>query len=130
MSITGIGPVFAAGILAEIGDISCFSGHEKLSKYAGFTWKQNQSGDFSAEERKKTHAFNTYLKYYISQATQMSVVYNFDFTTPFYWQKFNETKTHKQKRALVLTSRKMIRLIFSLLRGKKMYTSMVHQNDE
>ena len=122
MSITGIGPVFAAGILAEIGDVSYFPSEAKLARYAGLFWKENQSGDFRAEDKRSSSSCNNYLKYYITQATQMSVYYGFDFTTPYFWDKYNETKTHKQKRALVLTSRKMIRLIYALLRDNKLYS--------
>lgn len=34
-SIPGIGPVIAAGILSEIGDIHAFKSHESLAKYTG-----------------------------------------------------------------------------------------------
>lgn len=37
-SIDGIGPVFAAGILSEIGDITAFHSQDALAKYAGLTW--------------------------------------------------------------------------------------------
>jgi transposase len=35
MSIKGIGPVFAAGIIAEVGDINRFPNQAALGKYAG-----------------------------------------------------------------------------------------------
>ena len=41
-SIPGIGPVFSAGIMAEIGDINRFGNHAQLAKYAGLAWKQHQ----------------------------------------------------------------------------------------
>ena len=37
-SIPGIGPVWASGILAEIGDITAFHSSDALAKYAGLTW--------------------------------------------------------------------------------------------
>lgn len=49
-SIDGIGPVFAGGIIAEIGDITAFHSSDALAKYAGLTWKSNQSGDFDGED--------------------------------------------------------------------------------
>ncbi|MEG0547813.1 MAG: IS110 family transposase, partial [Coprobacillus sp.] len=69
-------------------------------------------------------------KYYIIQATQLSVIHGFDFTSSFFKKKYNEASTHKQRRALVLTSRKLIRLIFVLLRDNKMYVSVSHDTDE
>lgn len=38
-SIPGVGPVYAAGLLAEIGQIEHFDNQTKLAKYAGLTWK-------------------------------------------------------------------------------------------
>ncbi|MFR1298012.1 MAG: transposase [Coprobacillus cateniformis] len=83
MSITGIGPVFAAGILSEIGDISYFKSDASLAKYAGFHWKKNDSGNFIADEKHSANSCNKYLKYYITQSTQMSVMHGFDYTTSF-----------------------------------------------
>ena len=40
-SIPGIGPVFTAGILAEIGQVERFEDQAKLAKYAGLYWKRN-----------------------------------------------------------------------------------------
>ena len=35
MSIPGVGPVYAAGLIAEIGQIERFENQAKLAKYAG-----------------------------------------------------------------------------------------------
>lgn len=126
MSIRGIGPVFAAGILSEIGDISFFKNHAALAKYAGFQWSKNESGKFSADDKHAINSCNKYLKYYITQATQMSVVHGFDFTSNYYYEKYSEPCHHKHRRALVLTSRKLVRLIYSLLRDNKLYVPVSH----
>ena len=68
-SIPGVGPVFAAGILAEIGDISAFHSDDALAKYAGLTWRNCDSGDFVSEETPVFRAGNTYLRYFIGEAT-------------------------------------------------------------
>jgi hypothetical protein len=41
----------------------------------------------------------------------------------FYYKKFGEVKTHQHKRALALTSRKLIRLIFGLLANNQLYSA-------
>jgi len=41
----------------------------------------------------------------------------------FYHKKFDEVKTHQHKRALALTSRKLIRLIFGLLANHQLYSA-------
>ena len=48
ISIPGLGPVFSAGIMAEIGDINRFENHAQLAKYTGLAWTQYQSGNFEA----------------------------------------------------------------------------------
>ncbi|PJI52201.1 IS110 family transposase, partial [Methylobacterium radiotolerans] len=62
LSIPGIGPVSAALMIAEIGDISRFETEAKLAKYAGLTWRTKQSGNFRAEETFMTKTGNVYLR--------------------------------------------------------------------
>ena len=40
-SVKGIGPVYAAGLLAEIGDVNRFDSQASLAKYAGLVWNQH-----------------------------------------------------------------------------------------
>ncbi|WP_096822762.1 IS110 family transposase, partial [Lactococcus garvieae] len=48
-SVPGIGKVFAAGIIAEIGQIERFKDHPQVAKYAGLNWKETQSGNTSSQ---------------------------------------------------------------------------------
>ena len=41
----------------------------------------------------------------------------------FYQKKYAEVKTHQHKRALALTARKFVRLIFGLLAKNQLYSS-------
>ena len=50
LSIPGIGPVYAGGILAEIGTITAFTSQDAVAKYAGLFWKQSQSGNYKADD--------------------------------------------------------------------------------
>ena len=63
-SVNGIGPVYSAGIIAEIGDINRFPNQASLAKYAGLVWSQHQSGDFEAQNTRMIQSGNRYLKYY------------------------------------------------------------------
>lgn len=121
-SIDGIGPVFAAGILAEIGDISAFYSQDALAKYAGLTWTKSQSGNFEADESRMTKAGNRYLRYYLGEAAN-SMKNHVPEYRDFYNKKYNEVPKHKHKRALALTSRKLVRLIFGLLTKEKLYST-------
>ena len=50
------GPVYSAGIVAEIGPIARFPSDDALAKYAGLTGRTHQSGHFDAEDRPLTRA--------------------------------------------------------------------------
>lgn len=120
-SVKGIGDVFAAGIVAETGDIKRFKDHNALAKYAGLTWNQHQSGEFEAEDTSRTRTGNKYLRYYLIQAAD-SVRKHVPEYKYFYQKKYDEVPKHKHKRALVLTARKLVRLVFSLLNTRQLYT--------
>lgn len=120
-SIPGVGPVWAAGILAEIGDITAFHSADALAKYAGLTWRRNDSGDFVAEDTPVTKAGNTYLRYFIGEATN-SVRRHVSEYGEYYARKYAEVPKHQHKRALALTSRKFVRLVFGLLVRNQLYT--------
>ena len=122
ISIPGIGPVFASGILAEIGSITSFSSNDALAKYAGLTWRIKESGDYSADETNMTKTGNKYLRYYLIEAAN-SVKNNVPEFNKYYHKKFDEVTSHQHKRALALTSRKLVRLIFGLLTKNQIYSS-------
>lgn len=121
-SVKGIGPVFASGIIAEIGDIHKFDDQAALAKYAGLTWRKNQSGKFTAQDTFITKTGNRYLRYYIIEATTKMILYHPEYKA-FYDRKGNEVSKNKHKRALALTARKFVRLIFALLRKNQLFTS-------
>ena len=67
-SIPGIGPVYCAGILAEVGHIHRFKDQASLAKYAGLTWSKHQSGKFTADETNMIRSGNRYLSLYLVEA--------------------------------------------------------------
>lgn len=119
-SIKGIGLVFAAGISAELGSTSRFKGQSSAGKYAGLTWKKRASGEFTAEETPRNKTGNSYLRYYLVQASNSLRVHNERFRK-YYWKKYQEVPKHQHKRALVLTARKVLRLCFAMLRDQSLY---------
>lgn len=120
-SIPGIGPVWAAGMLSEIGAITAFHSSDSLAKYAGLTWLRNDSGDFVSEDNHISKAGNTYLRYYLGEAANSVRRYIPEYTA-FYEKKYAEVTKHQHKRALALTSRKLVRLVFGLLVKNQLYT--------
>lgn len=120
-TIPGIGPVFCAGILAEIGCIDRFKSQASVAKYAGLVWTKHQSGKFQAEETNMIRSGNRYLRFYLVEAANSVKRYDPEFNT-YYQKKYHEVPKHKHKRALVLTARKLVRLVDALLRNDQIYT--------
>ena len=119
-TIPGLGPVFAAGIVSEIGDVRRFEREESLAKFCGLTWRRHQSGEFEGEGRPLTKTGNAYLRYYMVEAAN-SVRLSCPEFGSYYQKKFREATRHRHRRALVLTARKLVRLVHSMLRSGRIY---------
>ncbi|GAA2930804.1 IS110 family RNA-guided transposase [Enterococcus raffinosus] len=120
LSVPGLGPVYTAGLIAEIGQIERFDDQSKLAKYAGLTWTKNQSGNSQSENTPLNRSGNRYFCYYLIEATNRVRITLPEFKE-YYQKKKNEVPKHKHKRALVLTGRKFVRLIDVLLRNGQLY---------
>lgn len=129
----GLGPILVAGCLSEIQDTSRFitgtkfdrklkrlrsrtyrDGQAAVAKLAGLWWPTNDSGRFQAQERHLAQERNPYLRYWLVQAAHTLQRHQPEYAA-YYWRKFYEVRAHQHKRALVLTARKAVRLIFALL---------------
>jgi len=119
-SVPGIGPVFASGILAEIGDINMFGSHRQLAKLAGIAWTEHQSGNFTASQTRLIHSGNRFLRHYFMEAANSVRVHDPVFAE-YYAKKKAEPKQFTHKRALALTARKLVRLVFFLLKSNQLY---------
>lgn len=121
-SIPGIGRVYSAGIIAEIGDIHRFESHASVAKFAGLVWNRNQSGDFEAEHSHMIKSGNRYLRYYLLEAANSVRRCDPEFRR-YYDRKFHEVNKFQHKRALALTARKLVRLVFRLLKDNRLYST-------
>ena len=119
-SVNGIGPVYSAGIIAEIGDINRFPNQAALAKHAGLVWSQHQSGDFEVQNTRLIKSGNRYLKYYLCEAAMSLVRCDAEYSR-FYHLKYKEVNKYQHKRALALTARKFVRLVFRLLKDNCLY---------
>ena len=119
-SIKGIGPVLSAGIIAEVGDINRFDNQAKLAKYSGLAWKQHQSGTFTGQNTRMIKTGNRYLKYYLCEAAMSLVSCDAEYRH-YYDLKYKEVNKYQHKRALALTARKFVRLVFRLLKDNRLY---------
>lgn len=131
-SIPGIGPVYAAGILAEIQDVNRFmtdpkgrqrrqhDGQAALAKFAGLWWPRKESGDFKGEDRRLAKTGNRYLRYYFVEAANKVRQFEPEYRA-FYARKYAGANRHHHRRAVTLTARKLVRLVFSLLLNDRDY---------
>ena len=119
-SIPGIGKVYSAGIIAEIGDIHRFDSQASVAKFAGLVWHKNQSGDFEAMHSQMIKSGNRYLRYYLLEAANSVRRCDSEFRR-YYDLKFHEVNKFQHKRVLALTARKLVRLVFRLLKDNRLY---------
>lgn len=120
-TIPGFGPVFSAGIIAEIAGVERFDYNEaKVAKYAGLRWRQHGSADFQAEDTPLSRAGNDHLRYYFCEAANAVRMRDADYKT-YYERKYHEVRKHRHKRAIVLTARKLVRLVVRLLTTNQPY---------
>ncbi len=128
-SVPGLGPVWTAGLVAEIGNIHRFADHGAVAQYAGLVWKVHQSGAFEADDTPLTKTGNTYLRYYLVEAANSVRVHCPEYTA-YYQAKKAQSVTHAHKRALVLTARKLVRLVDALLRTDTLYRPLAHHQGQ
>ena len=119
-SAPGLGPVWTAGLVAEIGNIHRFPNEAALAHYAGLVWQPHESGRFQAQDTVLSKAGNTYLRYYLVEAANSVRLHCAEYRD-FYQAKLAQSPKHAHKRALVLTARKLVRLVDALLRAGALY---------
>jgi transposase len=129
LSVQGLGPVITAGIVAEIADIQRFPDQPQLAKFVGLVWRKHASGQFTAEETRLAKMGNVYLRYYLVEGANLMRQHNLEYKA-YYQRKFAEVPKHQHKRALVLTARKLIRLVFALLTKNQSYVRPQAKSDQ
>lgn len=118
MTIPGISYVTAAFILAEIGDINNFDSPAKLQAFAGLDPSTYQSGKFTATHSTMVKRGSKYLRWALLTATRLVCMRDKTFND-YKNQKLAEGKHYFV--ALSHTSKKLIRVIFYLLKTNHSY---------
>ena len=114
ITIKGLGAVITAGILAEIIDVLRFPEEKHLAQFMGLTWQKSSSGGFVSQNTRLTKVGNVYLRYYFIMGANLLRQHNLEYKA-YYWRKYQEVSKYQHKRALVLTARKLVRLVHALL---------------
>jgi transposase len=114
ITVKGLGPVITAGLLAEIVDVARFPEHKHMAQYFGISWAKRSSGGMVSQYTRMTKVGNPYGRYYFVLGADQLRKFNLEYKA-FYWRKYNEVSKYQHKRALVLTARKLVRLVHALL---------------
>ena len=114
-SITGIGDILAAGILAEYESIDKFDNPGQLAAFAGIEPSENQSGTHDGGGKMVKHG-SPHLRRYLIQAAGNMLVHN-PILYEYYLKKKSEGKCHKV--ALSHVARRLTRIIFYLEKNDK-----------
>lgn len=114
-SISGIGTITGAIIIAKIGNIQRFESAEKLVAFAGIDPVIKESGKFRSE-RSISKRGDPVLRTAIYQSTLVAIRCN-PVISEFYYRLVG--RGMPKKKALVASSRKMCHIIFSVLKNNK-----------
>jgi transposase len=121
-SIPGIGVLTAATILAEVGDFSAFSSPNKLVAFFGIDPSVNQSGEFIGTRNKMSKRGSRLLRRVIFTTALANIrsKRNGDKTNPVLYEFYQKKCTNKPKKvALGAVMRKLVNIIFAVMRDKK-----------
>ena len=117
-SISGVGIITGAMIISEIGDINNFQTPHQLLAFAGLDPVVNQSGEFESSHNKPSKRGSKYLRWAIHQVS--AGIWKWDKTfKEYYDKKIKEGKHHYV--AIGHIDKKLVRVIFSLLKNKKSF---------
>lgn len=117
-SIVGIGPVTAATILGEIGDIQRFDSLEKLVGYTGIDARVYQSGQFTGSELHMSKRGSPYLRRAVWLAASVARQHDPELRA-YYERKRAEGKHHNT--VIGALCRKLLARIFVVLKEQRPY---------
>lgn len=117
-TIPGFGPLTAATLAGEIGNIERFDAETSLALYSGMTRLDNSSGKFIGS--KNTRQVNTHAKAAMMVAVARHID-NVPESRVYYDKKRAEGKTHNQ--AIRALGRHLIRVIWSMLKNDRDYVA-------
>jgi len=118
MSIPGVGFTTAAAIMAEIGNIDVFSKPKKLVGWSGLAPAINESAGKSSNGH-ITKKGNKFLRTILVLAAN-SIVISKQNKLKFFYQRIKAKRGHKK--AIVALARKLVSIIYHLLKFKEMYS--------
>jgi len=117
-TIKGIGPVLAATLLAEIGDIHRFTSLESLVAYAGIDPGVFESGEFTGRKQHISKRGSPYLRRALWLAAHSTRRWNTDLDA-YFQRKITEGKPYKV--AMIALCRKLLARVYVVLKENRPY---------
>jgi transposase len=118
MTMPGISFYSALLIVSEIGDVNRFSDSDHLVAYAGLAPSTHSSGGKTYHGR-ITKTGSPYLRWVLNQCTRANFRASPNGKLFSFYNRLNQKKG--SAKAVVATSAKMLRIIYSMLRDKEPY---------
>jgi len=112
--IKGIGNITAAGIIAEIGDISRFEDAKQVIKYAGLNLVENSSGKHKGSTRISKRGRRR-LRSVLFRAMMPLVAKNAEFRELHRYYTGRRDNPMKKKQSLIVLCCKLIRVLFAMI---------------
>jgi transposase len=124
VTIPGVGPLTAARVLAEAGDLSTFSSGDALASYAGLVPGLRHSGKHTPLSAPLSPLGNARLRRGLYMPTLTAVSRN-AWLRPFYERLVARGKPKKV--ALAAAARKLLLAIFSVVKNRRPFTPQLSQ---
>lgn len=122
LSIPCIGIVTAASILGEIGDPKRFTNANQICRLAGYNLIENSSGQ-SKGKTSISKRGRANLRGIMYQVAMLMVAKNKEMKALYQYLKTRKENPLKGKQALVVIAKKVIKIIFALIKKQEMYQS-------
>lgn len=119
LTITGCGPITAATVIAETGNIKRFSSADKFVSYSGATPKIDRSGTSVETVGKISKKGSKYLRHALYMVAEFARRHNPVLKTHFERIKNGNKKRHRL--AVVAVANKIARYIYSIMKTKSSF---------
>ncbi len=120
LSIPGIGIVTAASFLGEVGDLTRYEDWRQIRKLAGYNLTENSSGEHKGKTKISKRGWPG-LRNILYQAALVLVAKNPQFKALYHYLKTRRKNPLKGKQALVVIACKLLRVMFTLVKEKRLY---------
>jgi transposase len=120
LSIKGIGVVSAASFLGEVGDPLRFDNARQISNYAGYNLTEDSSGKNKSGTGISKRG-RSQLRSVLYKIALVMVAQNNEMKQFYGYLKTRKSNPLKKKQALVVISKKIITIIYSLLKKQEIY---------